>query len=166
MYVDPVMALLTPVVDGLLSDEATRLTKILQGLLTRNHSLGGHLNAFLHDGEVFHILPRRLFRSDRIKPLHPSLAGEVDHLRMLRGNVKRDRQRLHQALSVVVPKCRDKQAVRDVLPETLVAAIPAFRGMARQQEEGFILDSHSVLLRQYTEAVDLALSYQANQLIY
>lgn len=166
IYVDPLMELLTPVVDGLLEHESNRLTEMLRDLLMRNHALGGHMDAFLHGGEIFHVVPRRHFRTDRIKPLHPSLAREVEDYRMLRDNVERDRQWLRQALSVVVPRCRDKQEVRDVLPETLVAAIPAFRGVERQREEGFILDRHPVLKRQYAQAVDLALHYQANQLIY
>jgi hypothetical protein len=166
MYVDPVMELLTPVVDGLLAEEASRLTKVLEDLLIRNHSLGGHLNAFIHGGEVFHILPRRHFRADEIKPLHPSMVAEADHFKMLRDNLERDRKRLYQAFSVVLPKCGNKQEVRDVLPENLVATIPSFRGMERKREEGFILNQHPVLKCQYEQAVCLALNYQANQLIY
>jgi len=166
LYVDPVMELLTQVVDSLLADESTRLDKVLQDLILRNHSLGGHLNAFIHVGEIFHILPRRLFRGEHIPALHLSMAAEAENLKTLCDNIKRDRRRLYQAFSVVLPKCHNKQEVRDVLPETLVAAIPAFRGVERQQEEGFILDAHPVLKEQYQQAVELALSYQANKLIY
>lgn len=166
LYVDPVMELLTPVVDGLLKTEADRLAKVLQGLILRNHSLGGHKNAFLHGGELFNIVPRRHFRGERVSPIQASLVSEAEHYSTLRDSVERDRKRLNQALSVVIPKCRNKQEVRDVLPETLVARIPAFRGIERQNEEGFILDGNPVLQSHYQQAVDLALHYQANQLIY
>ena len=166
MYVNPVMELLNPVVDALLDDESTRLKGVLHDLLIRNHALGGTQDAFVHGGEVFHLIPRRFLRNVEIKSVHPSLADEAEDLRQKRSNVERDKRRLRQALSVVIPKCRTKQEVRDVLPETLVTSIPDFKGMEREREEGFILNDHPRLKAQYQKAVELALYYQANQLIY
>lgn len=160
------MELLNPVVDGIMEKERKRLNGVLNKLLINNSQYGGNKSAFIHMGEFYSLIPRKYLRNEQVDAIHPSLSEEAEDLRQLRAKLDLDTKRLRQALAVVIPKCRDKQALRDVLPETLVMAIPEFQGMDRLSEEGYLLNEYPVLKRQYDQAVETALYYQANQLIF
>lgn len=160
------MELLNPVVDGIMEKERKRLNGVLNMLLIKNAEHGGNKSAFIHMGEVYCLIPRKYLRNEKVDVIHPSLSSEAEDLRLLRAKLDLDTKRMRQALAVVIPKCRDKQALRDVLPETLVMAIPEFQGMERLSEEGYLLAEHPILKRQYDQAVEIALYYQANQLIF
>lgn len=166
MFIDPVMELLNPVVDSIMEKERKRLNEVLNKLLIKNADHGGNKSAYIHMGHVYCLIPRKYLRNEKVDIIHPSLAEEAEDLRLLLSKLEHDTKRLRQALAVVIPRCRDKQALRDALPETLVMAISAFQGMERLSEEGYLLAEHPVLKRQYDQAVELALYYQANQLIF
>jgi len=160
------MALLQPMVEALMTTEADRLKGQLQTLLKQNVEQGGSKDAYTHRGEVYSLLPRVYLRGTTILPITPSLVPQAEDYRLSLQAVERDTRRIRQALSVVVPRCSSKQEIRDVLPESLAAQIPDFRGMERHHTEGFVLKDMPDHLEQFQEAMNLAISYQANQLIF
>lgn len=166
MFVNPVMELLNPVVDGIMEKERKRLNGVLSKLLIKNAETGGNKSAYIHMGDFYSLIPRKYLRNEKVDAIHSSLVSEAEELRQLLAKLDHDTKRIRQALAVVIPKCRDKQSLRDVLPETLVMAIPEFQGMERLSEEGFLLNEFPLLKRQYDQAVEIALYYQANQLIF
>lgn len=165
-YIDATMELLNPVLESIMATETKRLNGVLNDLLIRNSHLGGNKSAFIHLGKIYCLIPRKYLRNEKIGTIHPSLQGEAEGLRKLREKLEQDTVRLRQSLAVVAVRCKHKQGLRDALPETLVAALPDFQGMERIEEEGYLLNEHPLLKRQYDQAVEIALYYQANSLLY
>lgn len=166
LYNSPVMSLLDPVIAGLFKDESDRLAEELKALVVENHRLGGTEHVFIHRGEILsHLKPveTRAMPKDLVVP---ALMDRADNWIRLRDKLEDDTNRLRQALTVVLPRCRSKQDVRDVLPETLVAMVPEFRGIARQGAEGFLLDEHPRLKSQYGRVAGIVDYYIANRLLY
>jgi hypothetical protein len=56
--------------------------------------------------------------------------------------------------------------VRDVLPDVIGNKIPELQGIVRLKPEGYVLRDKPVLLKQFNDCMEIALIYQANQLIY
>ena len=166
IYVNPVMELLDPVVSGLIMPEWRRLDAILKALILKNFTAGGHEDGFLHGGETYCLKKPFYLRGAQISPIHFSLFDDAEFCRQCRDDLKRDIKKLRQSLTVVLPRCRDKQDLRDAFPEVLIRYIPELQSLARSREEGHLLESTPVLHRQFEQAVKIALAYTANQLIY
>lgn len=166
LYVDPVSELLGPVCSALLARETKRLNAVRVSLIQKNGNIGGSPDGFLYAGKVYTELRGPARHGKIFKPIAKQLEQDAYDLVFLTDRLEADGQILRQSLSVVIPLCRTKQDVRDVLPETLVADIPTFRGIPRQREEGFALNEKPLLKAQYKKAVEIALYYRVNQLIY
>lgn len=165
-YVNPIAELVQPVCDALIRKEVERLDGILAQLVKENYALGGAKEGYVHCGRIFSDLPPRERRGAHFRPVMMGLRAQADDLLMLTQKLENDAQMLRQSLSVVLSKCLNLQEARDVLPENLVNLIPAFRGLERHRDEGFILDQFPLLKSQYNKAVEIALYYQVNQLIF
>ena len=166
-YVNPVQEAVDALVASILDLEEGRLGRERDAIIRENQALGGTMNVFLYRGALHSSLPG--FRIRDIGPiagLHRDLHARMDRYLERRERLGRDRTRIRNALSVVGLRCRTRQELRDVLPETLVAQVPALARMARSREEGYLLAGNPVLLRQFRDMVDLVLDYQANRLLY
>ena len=165
-FVNPTMELLDPMVAALMDPEKERLTNLLERLILSNQKLGGTMNAFYHLGIMYSVISVHHLRGIQVKNLDPALVHEFEVYLEDRDRYETDRKKLSQALSVVLPKCRSLQAIRDALPEALVGFIPQLRGMERMDPEGFLLRSNPMLHEQFKKASDIALYYIANRMVY
>ena len=165
-FVNPIMELLNPMVDGLMTPEKERLDRTLDQLIITNQKRGGTMNAFYYQGLLYANTPTKYLRGIQVANLDQDLEHEFEvylsDFRLLKENLKR----LTQAMSVILPKCRNAQQVRDAIPEALVMFIPQFRGMERMDPEGFLLRSNPMLHEQFQQAIQIALYYVANRIIY
>lgn len=165
-HISPVAELVDPVCSALMNRETKRLQGVKENLIKDNSSLGGAPEGFLYQGTIYSNAKGPARRAAKLKPIHESLTNRAEDFQFLSNKLEIDRQILRQSLSVVIPKCRTKQDVRDALPETLIEDIPDFRGMQREREEGFLLDENPLLKSQFERAVSIALYYRVNQLIF
>lgn len=165
-YINPLLELVDPVIDSLLQVEDEDLKQKIQELIDENSLLGGHYKGFYYSGDVFSPYAKKLLRGSRIKEIDPTLEERAEYCRARRNRLAEDRKKLQQLLTIIFSKCKTKQDVRDVLPEVIANKVDAFKGMPRQNNEGFILADNPMLMNQYCAAVDQALEYLVEKLIY
>lgn len=163
---NPTQELVDPVLVEIFYTEREFLDRELINIVTENQSLGGTMNAFRFEGELYSLVNMRSIRGIDISYLHPSLEKAMKRYVKRTDQLQIDMKRLRHALSMVISKCRHHQDVRDVLPDVIANKIPAFQSLDRIREEGFVLRDKPELLAQFNEAMDIALTYQANRLLY
>jgi hypothetical protein len=98
--------------------------------------------------------------------LDPSLCDEMDAIVKERETVIRDKDRVKQALSMVLRDCYSRQDMRDALPNGLAAIIPACQGLERQRPEAFTLADNERSYKQYMNLREKIEFYVASRLLY
>lgn len=134
-------------------------------LVRDNKALGGHPEAFYYRSKLYHVVPRYALKDHGIPPLHPSLHDKADILIQLEQDTERQLKRIRFALSTVTRHVRTQQDLRDLLPDVIALTVPELRALERTKEEGYLFEPGSTHHRQYLEAVDLCLEFQAHRLI-
>jgi hypothetical protein len=163
---NPVVNLVDPVLVGIFCDERKLLDTSLINLTKENQTLGGTMGCFRFNGDILTVNSLRLTLGSTIKDIHPDLVGSAERYTLRCEKLKADVKKLRHALSTVIGKCSDRQDVRDVLPDVIGNKIPALQGIVRLKPEGYVLRDKPVLLKQFNDCMEIALIYQANQLIY
>jgi hypothetical protein len=166
-FVNPVQDVINQLVNNLFEHELKNIDETFHKLVIENQSLGGTMNVFLHDGLRYSHLPHHLIKDVKeVRELHPSLVPSMERHLTRKRNAEQDKRFVLNALSVVGQKCTTIQDMRDVLPEALVTEIPFMRNLPRMRDEGWVLDEHPQLLKQFQAAVEIILIYQVNRLLY
>jgi hypothetical protein len=163
---NPVVNLVDPVLAEIFSNERKLLDKSLNNITKENQTLGGTMGCFRFNGEILSVTPLRLNLGLIIKDIHPDLVGSAQRYTLRCEKLRADIQKLRHALSTVIGKCSHLQDVRDVLPDVIGNKIPELQGLDRLKPEGYVLRDKPSLLKQFNECMEIALLYQANQLIY
>lgn len=159
-------SLIDPVLAEIFGKEQDHLDSVLSNLIDQNQALGGTMNAFRVDGKLVSLIPIKHLRGVKISPLSSDLEASYRRYDDRQSQLNSDKKKILHALSMVVSKCRHAQDLRDCLPDVISNQIPAFQRMERMNQEGFVLNEHPMLLKQYQKAMDIALYYQANRLIH
>lgn len=157
---------LETLIASIMGPEHKRHEKISAQLVVENTSLGGHPYGFYYMGQRFSNHAARHVIAESLQPIRQELIPQAHALYTQMKQARSDEQKLRQALSVVLPKCRSKQDVRDVLPEVFIREVSDFRNLNRLRPEGFLLEEFPMLKSQYEKAVDIAKYYTFNKLIY
>lgn len=166
LHVHPAMALVYPAVDQIFESELTRLGDELRQIVVANHKLGGHPNAFTLDGLRYSIVKTYFLRGEKIPEISPSLDLRARNWIASQASLEHDHKRVLRGLSVILSKTRNRQEIRDAIPETLIQDIHELKGMERHEPYGQLLEAYPTLRVQYEEAIDMLMNYRANQLIY
>lgn len=159
-------AFIDSLIEAFFNHQQVRLNKILEDLVARNQLLGGHEMGFYALGRVFSLYGPIKRKGQALGPAHHSLDDEVAALDQERLALDRDKLRLTQSLTVVATPCKSVEELRDALPESFAAHVPAFRGMNRTRPEGWVLDERPALKGQFERMAEIALRYEAYRLIY
>jgi len=160
------LPLLDPLVESVMKVEANRHHHLIMQLINENHALGGHKNGFFFLGMRYSNLETRHVVSENLRYIVPSLteAAHTLHSEILQAFA--DEKKLRQSLSVVLPRCKSNQDVRDVLPEVFIREVSQLKDLKRTRPEGFLLEDHPMLHNQYVKAVNIAKYYTANKILY
>lgn len=136
----------------------------LELLIVENQAMGGTMGAFRFEGILITLQSTKAFRGQEVLCLRKELEPAYRLIQKAEKNLSQDILRIKQALSMVVPKCRNLQDLRDNLPEAMVSKIPSLSSIPRINEEGFSLNDRPHLIDQFRKASDLVFRYQANRL--
>lgn len=146
--------------------EREQMQRTLEGLVRENQSRGGTMNAFRYEGLLYSVIPLKHVIHDRPRDLDPTLEKSFLRYQKRMDRFERDFKKIRQAISMVVSKCRSQQQLRDALPDSITHLVPGLKDLPRHDIEGCVLKDKPHLHRQFTEAMDIALDYIANRLIY
>lgn len=160
------LPLIDPLVESVMNVEARRHHHLILQLINENHALGGHKNGFFFLGMRYANLQSRYVASENLRYLVPSLSEGAHSLHSEILQARSDETKLRQSLSVVLPRCKSNQDVRDVLPEVFIREVSQLKNLKRTRPEGFLLEDHPMLYSQYAKAVDIAKYYTANKILY
>lgn len=166
MAAPPKTTLIQVVLSDLLQFERKRLEGVLEKILQTNRKHGRSGNAFIHQGQVYSLLPICQIRGEPITEPHPAVTEDLDYYLNQKEELIRSEQRLKQGLSVVVGRCKTIQDLRNALPDILVHELPSLRGLSRTEPEGAMLESRPKLREQFEQTIDLALTFAAKRLFY
>lgn len=155
-----------PLINSVMGPELARYENHKKALVAKHHRLGGGEYGFYYMGHRFTTHEAAYLVDITLPNVHPELTEEVQLLFDDIQKAEHDFKKLSQALSVVLPKCQTLQDVRDTLHEVFIRDVPRLRSIPRVNQEGYILDEHPMLKRQYMKAVEIAEYYTANKLIY
>jgi hypothetical protein len=160
------LKLIPSLIASVMGPEKARFKKLRSKLVEDNMKLGGNVLGFRHLGLRYSNNHPRDTKGVHLPAVEPSFKGEVQRFEALVLRAERDEQRLRQSLTVVLPMCESLQDIRDVLPEVFVTEITQLSSLVRTREAGYILREHPVLKTQYDQAVEIALFYTVNRLVF
>ena len=98
--------------------------------------------------------------------LHSELADEMNDLLEERKTISFDKDRVRQALFLVLRDCVSWQDIRDALPNGLKALIPECANLERTRKEAFTIDGNARAHSQYMHLRDKIEFYTVSQLLY
>jgi hypothetical protein len=165
-YINPIQELINGLLEDLFSHETKSLSDLLQKIVIENQSLGGTMNVFLFESLHYSHLPPHLVKDVRgVRELHRDLHPKMQRYLLRLSKITRDKRFVTNAFSPLTQKCHSLQDMRDALPEVLISRVPTFSNLDRMRDEGWVIEDNPLLFKQFQEAVDIVLTYQANRLI-
>lgn len=162
----PASQMRDPLMELFMRDETARLRELTAKLCMDNAALGGTPNAFRYNSRIYHAIPLRDIHRTSVKQIDTTLEDRAAHLEHVTEIFERDTKRLTQGITVVLSRCTTSQDVRDALPEELVQISPELSTLPRTRPEGYVLEEHPMLRKQFEATMELALYYTANRLIF
>lgn len=163
---NPCLELIEPMIASFLKREKFRQKVVLVDLIDQNHAAGGHAYGYYFNGKRFSLHGLTHLRGQPLNAVEPSLRQEAEDFDLAQTKLERDEHKLMNGLTVVLSQCNSFQDVRDVLPEPLAQVFTQLSSLPRMQEEGWVLKESPMLRSQYDKAINIALYYQVNSLIF
>ena len=159
----------TTVLDVIFTEERERQKLCLKSLIEANHLQGGNEFAFYFAGKRFtqiHKSNLYLLKHIDIKKIHKDLESETENYYNLQTKMELDEKKIQQIFYLTLKKAGSMQEVRDVLPEFIAKDIFNTRELIRINKEGFLQIESPMHYDQFQKAVEIALYYAANKLVY
>lgn len=154
------------ILDLLFDREEAFLTKRELALIPRNVEAGGSPDGFRYMGKIYSELSGYLLQRGVFSLLHPSLIPEMDQIQKDRQTLANDRDRVRQALTMVLQNCHGWQDIRDALPNSLASLIPECQGLERTRPEAFTIAENERSYNQYMKLREKIDFYVAARLLY
>ncbi len=161
------LSLIPDFVTYLFSSEWERNVNQEKIFIKLNHQAGGSEYGFYYTNNRFCHHPGSYINGQGItlKSVEPSLQEDVKEFCKQRQLSHRNEHSLTQSLSVILPKCKTYQDVRDVLPEILHKATPYIYDLKRTREPGFLVQQYSLLKLHFERVVRISEYYAASKLL-
>jgi hypothetical protein len=156
----------TVILKVLFEKEEAQLIKREHTLITKNAELSGPSDGFRHMGVIYSLLTGTARRMGSYGRLDRSLLPEMDTLLADRLIIETDRDRVRQALAMVLKDCRSSQDMRDALPNAVKDLIPECRNLERIREEAFTLADNPRSYTRYMKLREKIEFYVASRLLY
>lgn len=146
--------------------EEAQLTRREHAMVAKNTQLGGSTDGFRHMGAIYTQLTGTARRRGSYGRLDPSLAPEIDVLISERKVLAEDKDRIRQALTLILRDCQSLQDMRDALPNGVKNFFPELAHMERTRPEAFTLADNPRSYTQYMKLREKIEFYVATQLLY
>jgi hypothetical protein len=135
-------------------------------MITSNAMQGGSPDGFRHMGLVHTHLTGAARSRGNYGKLQSELVPQMDALAVERKIMTDDRDRISQALFLVLRGCQSAQDVRDALPNSLKDLMPQLKGLERTRPEAFTLADNPRSYTQYMKLREKIDFYVAARLLY
>lgn len=150
----------------LFDKEQENIDKQERALIDQHIAQGGSQDGFRYMGRIYSHLTGRLRSMGQYDQLKPDLVPKISDLDTEREILKRDRERISQALALVLRGCVNWQDIRDALPNGLHEFMEPCRNMERTRPEAWTLKDDPRAHRQYMKLRDKIDYYLATRLLY
>lgn len=159
--------LITALIAEIFKAEDRRLEKEALSFVSENRKLvpDAH-DGFLYKGVFFSDLEIKLRAKGTKGKVHPSLVPTLDRHFADRKQVTFDKDRVKQALAIVINGCKTTQDIRDTLPNCLSEVFDQTRNLPRQREEAFTVRDNPRAYRQFQKLKELIEFYMVTKLLY
>lgn len=135
-------------------------------MVSRNIALGGTPDGFRHMGKIYSHLTGRSRVMGQYGPLKPALVREMSSISTDRIVLDADKDRIKQALNLVLKDTVTLQDMRDALPNCLKDVVPELKDLERTRSEAFTLADNPRAYNQYNKIKDKIDYYAAARLLY
>lgn len=156
----------TSLLNVLFEREEANLVKREQAIVAKNTQLGGSSDGFRHHGLIYTGLAGGMRSRGNYTRLNPELVPEMSALLTDRKIIEADKERIRQALSLVLRDCENLQDVRDALPNGVREFIPGCERLERTRPEAFTLAVNKRSYTQYMALREKIEFYVATRLLY
>jgi len=146
--------------------ENRRLLAKEQDIVKENNRLTGNSDGFYYQGNFYSNLDVRLRAKAKKNPLHFTMYDTMAKYDKDRKEIEFDKERVKQALLLVLRDCKHEQDIRDALPNSVTNLIPNIKNLPRTREEGFTLFNDERGMKQYHSLVQKIDYYMATRLLY
>lgn len=100
------------------------------------------------------------------KPLHSSLAEDMENLLRAKRAVDVEKGKVSQTLFLLLEPCKSEQDIRDTLPECVVDCLPNLKRLERTAEPAFTVADNSRATRQYKKILPKMEEYSVARMIF
>jgi hypothetical protein len=156
----------TAILKALFEREEAQLAKRELSILDRNAGLTGKTDGFRHLGIIYTQLTGAARPRGDYGRLHSSLAPEMDSIVEDRKLINFERDRIRQALAMVLDGCENLQDMRDALPNALKDFCAGLGQLERTRPEAFTLAENPRSYTQYMKLREKIEFYVATRLLY
>lgn len=157
---------ITAILRFLFDREEAHLAAREEEIIRRHGAEGGSKDGFRHMGMVYTRLTGQYRSRGTYDRLHPSLAPQMGAILTDRKILTADKDRIKQALALVLRDTRTFQDMRDALPNSLHTLVPECKGLERTREEAYTLRDNPRAYSQYMQLRDKIEFYVAARLLY
>jgi len=127
---------------------------------------GGKPDGFRHVGVIYSILQTGDKSRGSYGTLPVSLIPEMDQILLEKATMAADKERIRQALTMVLRGCKTAQDIRDALPNALKDFNQDIQRLERTRPEAYTLENNPRAYSQYIKLREKIEFYIAARLLY
>jgi hypothetical protein len=146
--------------------EEVHLSNQEKAMIIRNTEAGGSPDGFRHLGVIYSPLEGYARPRGTYNMLPISLIPDIDQLVADRALLALDKDRIRQALTLVLRDCKSIQDHRDALPNCMKDFILGANSLERTRPEAFTLEGNPRSYAQYVKLREKIEFYTAARLLY
>ena len=151
---------------ALFEREEVFLIKRERSLIDQYIKRGGKPDGFRHLGVIYSLLESGDKARGSYGCLPTEMIPEMDLVLAEKATLAADKERIKQALTLVLRNCKTFQDMRDALPNAMKDFIPGAQRLERTRPEAFTLQDIPIAYRQYMKLREKIEFYIATRLLY
>lgn len=151
---------------ALFEREEVFLSKRERSIVEKYIQAGGKPDGFRHMGIIYSMLEGSIKAHGTYGCLPVEMIPEMDQILAEKAILALDKERIRQALTLVLRGCHTFQDMRDALPNALKDFIPNAQRLERTRPEAFTLAGNSIAHAQYLKLREKIEFYIATRLLY
>jgi hypothetical protein len=151
---------------ALFEREEVFLQKRERSMIDQYTQAGGNPDGFRHLGVIYSLLQGGDKARGTYGCLPVGMIPEMDQVLAEKATMAADKERIRQALTLVMRDCKTFQDMRDALPNALKEFIPGAQRLERTRPEGYTLQDNPRAYSQYMKLREKIEFYIATRLLY
>ena len=159
--------IITAINTYLFSKEEIRLKKLELEAVRKNKEASNLVSdGFFYQGLFYTDLNKSVSSKGIKENLHSSLVPFMEKLIKDKKQINFDKDRIKQALSIILIDCKNYQDVRDALPNQLTDVLEHTKRLERTRPEGFTIKDDPRKVKQYEMLREKIEFYSITRMIY